>query len=166
MLKAIHASEDVVAAREKAIRVIEKLHALRLIRAAELVEAAAISRTWRRRLVTGAYYTEPRLLNSIMFYASAAILFFDAFIMRYRLELVHAFPLVALVMSDFSLAFKPQSVVQVPVKLYREPTLVTAVVACAAIMTALLFIEIALYLCNRQINSTSTTVESSLSRYL
>src|SRR5262249_27381776 len=40
MLKAIHASEDVVAAREKAIRVIEKLRALRLIRAAELVEAA------------------------------------------------------------------------------------------------------------------------------
>src|SRR5256885_5047348 len=40
MLKAIHASEDVMAAREKAIRVIEKLRALRLIRAAELVEAA------------------------------------------------------------------------------------------------------------------------------
>src|SRR3954469_735645 len=40
MLKAIHASEDVVAAREKAIRVIEKLRALRLMRAAELVEAA------------------------------------------------------------------------------------------------------------------------------
>ena len=40
MLKAIHAGEDIVAAREKAIRVIEKLHALRLTRAAELVEAA------------------------------------------------------------------------------------------------------------------------------
>jgi putative transposase len=40
MLKAIHASEDVVAAREKAVQVIEKLRALRLTRAAELVEAA------------------------------------------------------------------------------------------------------------------------------
>jgi transposase-like protein len=40
MLKAIHASEDLVAAREKAIRVIEKLRGLRLTRAAELVEAA------------------------------------------------------------------------------------------------------------------------------
>jgi hypothetical protein len=39
MLKTIHASEDIVAAREKAIRVIEKLRALRL-RAAELAEAA------------------------------------------------------------------------------------------------------------------------------
>ena len=40
MLKAIHASEDLAAAREKAIRVIEKLRALRLTRAADLVEAA------------------------------------------------------------------------------------------------------------------------------
>src|SRR5262245_33872740 len=39
MLKAIHASEDVVAAREKAIRVIEKLRGLRLTKAAELAEA-------------------------------------------------------------------------------------------------------------------------------
>ena len=40
MLKAIHASEDIAAAREKATRVIEKLRGLRLSRAAELVEAA------------------------------------------------------------------------------------------------------------------------------
>ncbi len=40
MLKAIHAGEDIVAAREKAIRVIEKLRTLRLTRAADLVEAA------------------------------------------------------------------------------------------------------------------------------
>src|SRR6516225_2874703 len=40
MLKAIHASEDLAAAREKAISVIEKLRGLRLSRAAELVEAA------------------------------------------------------------------------------------------------------------------------------
>jgi transposase-like protein len=39
MLKAIHASEDLAAAREKANRVIEKLRGLRLSRAAELVEA-------------------------------------------------------------------------------------------------------------------------------
>ena len=40
MLKAIHASEDIVAAREKAVRVIDKLRGLRLAKAAELVEAA------------------------------------------------------------------------------------------------------------------------------
>ena len=40
MLKAIHASEDVVAAREKTVRVMEKLRASRLTTAAELVEGA------------------------------------------------------------------------------------------------------------------------------
>ena len=40
MLKAIHASEDIVAAREKAIRVLEKLRALRLTKSAGLAEAA------------------------------------------------------------------------------------------------------------------------------
>ena len=40
MLKAIHASEDIAAAREKAIRVIEKLRGLRLTKAAELAESA------------------------------------------------------------------------------------------------------------------------------
>ena len=40
MLKAIHASEDLAAARQKALQVIEKLHALRLTRAAELAAAS------------------------------------------------------------------------------------------------------------------------------
>jgi hypothetical protein len=40
MLKAIHASEDIVAAREKAVRVIDKLRTLRLTKAAELAEGA------------------------------------------------------------------------------------------------------------------------------
>jgi decaprenyl-phosphate phosphoribosyltransferase len=103
----------------------------------ENVEAAA---RYRRSF---GYYTEPRLLNSIIFYASAAMLFLGAFIMRYRLELVLAFPLVALVMSVyFSLAFKPQSAVQTPEKLYREPLLVASVLTCAAIMTSLLFFDI------------------------
>ena len=51
MLKAIHASEDIVAAREKAVRVIEKLRGFRLTRAAELVEAAIEE--------TLSYYTFP-----------------------------------------------------------------------------------------------------------
>src|SRR5262249_2514491 len=53
MLKAIHAGEDIAAAREKAIRVIEKLRGLRLSRAAELVEMAVEESTvcglaWKR----------------------------------------------------------------------------------------------------------------------
>src|SRR5665213_2401528 len=48
-----------------------------------------------------AFYTEQRLIVSIMFYASAAMLFLGAFIMRYRLELILAIPLVAWVMAVY-----------------------------------------------------------------
>jgi decaprenyl-phosphate phosphoribosyltransferase len=89
------------------------------------------------------YYTLQRLLVSIMFYASAAMLFLGAFIMRYRLELVLSFPLVALVMAMYmNLAFKPESAVVNPEKLYRERTLVAAVAACAIAMLVLMIVDI------------------------
>jgi hypothetical protein len=54
---------------------------------------------------------------------------------------------VALVMSIYlALAFKPDSAVQAPEKLYREPMLMAVVIVCAALMTTLLFVDIpALY---------------------
>src|SRR5271166_2737722 len=89
------------------------------------------------------YYNEQRLLVSIMFYAAQAMLFFGAFIMRYRVELILAFPLVALVMAKYlSLAFKADSAVQHPELLYREPALMAAVIACTAAMVILLFINL------------------------
>jgi len=101
---------------------------------------AARAAAYRRSF---AYYSEPRLLISIIFYASAAMLFLGAFIMRYRLELVLSFPLVALVMSIYlALGFKPESAVQAPEKLYREPVLVAAVTACAVLMALLLFVDL------------------------
>jgi 4-hydroxybenzoate polyprenyltransferase len=91
------------------------------------------------------YYTLERLLVSILFYASAAMLFLGAFIMRYRLELILAFPLVALVMAVYlSLAFKPESAVINPEKLYRESTLMVAVVTCFILMAVLMFVDIPL----------------------
>lgn len=90
-----------------------------------------------------AFYTEERLLVSTMFYGAAAMLFFGAFLMRYRFELVLSFPLVALVMSTYlALAFKPHSAVAHPELLYRERTLVGAVVACAAVMILCLFVDV------------------------
>lgn len=90
-----------------------------------------------------AYYTEQRLLVSVMFYGSAAMLFLGAFVMRYRLELILSFPLVALVMALYLfLAFKPNSAVQRPEGLYREPTLMSAVVACSVVIVALMLIDI------------------------
>jgi decaprenyl-phosphate phosphoribosyltransferase len=89
------------------------------------------------------YYNEQRLLVSIVFYGSQAMLFFGAFIMRYRLELILTFPLVALVMAIYlSLAFKEDSAVQRPEGLYREPRLMAAVLACSLLMVMLLFVNV------------------------
>jgi decaprenyl-phosphate phosphoribosyltransferase len=90
------------------------------------------------------FYNEQKLLVSIVFYASHAMLFFGAFIMRYRLELILAFPFVAMVMAVYlSMAYKPDSAVQRPEGLYREVGLVCTVAACAAVMIVLLFVDIA-----------------------
>ncbi|MBS2025120.1 MAG: UbiA family prenyltransferase [Deltaproteobacteria bacterium] len=90
-----------------------------------------------------AHYTEDRLMVSIMFYGSAAMLFLGAFIMRYRLELILSFPLVALVMAMYlSLAFKKDSAVQRPEGLYKEPKLMAAVVVCAVAMGVLMVVDI------------------------
>jgi decaprenyl-phosphate phosphoribosyltransferase len=91
------------------------------------------------------YYTLQRLLVSIVFFSSAAMLFLGAFVMRYRLELILAFPLIALVMAIYlGLAFKPESAVVNPEKLYREPVLMGAVVACAVALIALMIVDIPL----------------------
>jgi 4-hydroxybenzoate polyprenyltransferase len=92
-----------------------------------------------------AFYTGESLLVSIVFYASAAMLFFGAFLMRYRLELVLSFPLIAWVMAVYlHIAFQPDSAAQAPEKLYREPWLMASVVACAAVMLLCLFVDIPL----------------------
>jgi 4-hydroxybenzoate polyprenyltransferase len=90
-----------------------------------------------------AWYTRDRLIVAIMFYAAAAMLFFGAFCMRYRLELILAFPLVALVMAMYlRVALKPDSAAQQPEKLYRERGLMTAVIATTAVMVALLWVDL------------------------
>ena len=101
------------------------------------------------RTVAGSYrasfkhYTPESLLVSVVFYASAAMLFFGAFIIRYRIELILAFPLVALTMAIYlKLAFEHDSAVQNPEKLYREPLLMGSFLATVTVMCLLLFIRI------------------------
>jgi decaprenyl-phosphate phosphoribosyltransferase len=105
----------------------------------------------RDRVVAGSYrasfkrYTSESLLVSALFYASTAMLFLGAFIIRYRIELILGFPLVALTMAIYlKLAFKPGSAVQNPEKLYREPMLMASFTATALVMCLLLFIRIPL----------------------
>jgi 4-hydroxybenzoate polyprenyltransferase len=88
-------------------------------------------------------YTAESLLNSVTFYGSASMLFLGAFIVRYRIELILAFPFVAWVMSIyFGLSFQSESAVQNPEKLYREPRLMTALLVCVIVTSCLLYINI------------------------
>jgi len=88
-------------------------------------------------------YTEQNLLISILFYGSLSMLFFGAFIGRYRLELALAFPFVALVMAVyFAMAYKPDSAAQRPEGLIREPLLMGAVSLCALVLVTLLFVDL------------------------
>ena len=90
-----------------------------------------------------AFYSEERLLVAIVFYASAAMLFLGAFIMRYRLELVLSFPFIALVMAVYLVVgLRPNSAVQRPEGLYREPLLMAMVVVCCAVIGVLLVVDI------------------------
>ncbi len=91
------------------------------------------------------FYTEVSLLSSVTFYASASMLFFGAFIMRYRIELVLVFPLVAILMSTyFKLAFKPNSAVQNPETLYRERMLMVETALISILMIFLLYVDVPL----------------------
>jgi 4-hydroxybenzoate polyprenyltransferase len=88
-------------------------------------------------------YTPESLLVSVLFYASTAMLFLGAFIIRYRMELILAFPFVAFTMAIYlKLSFKPESAVQNPEKLYREPLLMASFATTVLVMVLLLFIRL------------------------
>jgi 4-hydroxybenzoate polyprenyltransferase len=89
------------------------------------------------------YYSEESLLNSATFYAAACMLFFGAFMMRYRIELILSFPVVAWLMAVyFSLSFRHESAVQNPERLYREPSLMVPLCICVALIGLLLFVDV------------------------
>ena len=88
------------------------------------------------------HYTLQSLLVSVVFYASTAMLFLGAFIIRYRIELILSFPLVAFTMAIYlKTSFKAHSAVQNPEKLYREPLLMASFTATTLVMGLLLFIN-------------------------
>jgi len=111
-----------------------------LKRFSELRELGTEAATYRRSF---RFYTERSLLVSVMFYAAAAMLFFGAFIIRYRVELVLSFPFIATVMAIYlHMAFDNNSAVQHPEHLYRHRTLLVAVVLCTIVMSALVLVDI------------------------
>jgi decaprenyl-phosphate phosphoribosyltransferase len=89
------------------------------------------------------FYTEQSLLVSVLFYAATSMLFFGAFIMRYRIEMIFAFPFIALLMAVyFNLAFTHDSPVQNPEKLFREPRLMVLLALCCAVLVITSFVNL------------------------
>jgi decaprenyl-phosphate phosphoribosyltransferase len=98
--------------------------------------AAAYRRSFR-------YYTEERLLVSILFYATTCALFAGIFIVRYHLELLLFVPFAAGLFAYYlHLGLKPDSPTQNPEKLYRERGFVAYLVVCFALFVALMFTSV------------------------
>ena len=104
------------------------------------INDAAVAISYRKSFL---YYNQESLLSSAVFYAVTSMLFLGAFIMRYRMELILAFPMVALLMSIyFGLSFRHESAVQNPEKLYREPLLMSFLMVTIATFGFLLFVDV------------------------
>lgn len=85
------------------------------------------------------FYTDQRLLVSIVFYTSLFAMFSGVFITRYQIELVLATPLVAYAMAYYlHLGYKAMSPAQYPERLYKERKLMllcaSAFVVCGVLL--------------------------------
>ncbi len=92
-----------------------------------------------------AYYTEERLLTSIIYYAVAFGLFFGIFLMRYRMELILSVPVIAGFISWYiHLGFMEDSPAQYPEQLFRQRKFFLYCSFCALVMVLCLFIDVPL----------------------
>ena len=91
------------------------------------------------------HYDEQRLLISMFFYTTSFALFLGVFIIRYHLELILIFPLIAgFVCYYLHVAFKHDSPAQNPERLYREGGLMVYLLVCVAAFLVLMFVQIPL----------------------
>jgi decaprenyl-phosphate phosphoribosyltransferase len=89
------------------------------------------------------FYTEERLLVSLVFYATTCALFAGIFIVRYHLELILFTPLGAGMFAYYlHIGMQPNSPVQNPEKLYRERGFFAYMVTATIVFVALMFTSI------------------------
>lgn len=89
------------------------------------------------------HYDEEKLLISMFFYTTCFALFLGVFIIRYHLELILIFPLVAgFICYYLHVTFKKDSAAQSPERLYREKGLMAYLVVCVAAFVGLMFVRI------------------------
>lgn len=90
-----------------------------------------------------AHYTETTLLVSSFFYAMCATFFIGVFMIKYRMEYIIAMPFVfGLFCFYLYIAFKPDSAVQKPEKLYKEKSLLVYIACLVIILLLLTVIDI------------------------
>jgi decaprenyl-phosphate phosphoribosyltransferase len=90
-----------------------------------------------------ARYTEESLLLSSVFYAIIASLLIGVFMIKYRVELVLTFPLLAILFVWYlHVGLKPNSAAQHPEQLYREKGLFFFVLLLGVLMVVLLFVDV------------------------
>jgi 4-hydroxybenzoate polyprenyltransferase len=90
-----------------------------------------------------AYYTEDRLLVSVIFYATASAFFAGIFVVRYHLELILFAPFGAGLFAQYlKLGLLPNSPAQHPERLYKHRAFVAYLVVCLAMFVGLMFVEI------------------------
>ena len=88
-------------------------------------------------------YTEVSLLVSSFFYAMCATFFIGVFMIKYRIEYILAMPFVfGLFCFYLAIAFKPDSAVQKPEKLYREKKLLCYIAILVVVLVILTFVDI------------------------
>ena len=90
-----------------------------------------------------AHYTETSLLVSSFFYAMCATFFIGVFMIKYRMEYIIAMPFVfGLFCFYLYIAFKPDSAVQKPEKLYKEKSLLLYIAVLVVILALLTFVDL------------------------
>ncbi len=90
-----------------------------------------------------AYYTEEKLLTSIIFYASLFSFTSAIFLIRYKFELILTIPFLTLLISEYMrIGFLNDSPVQYPEKLYKQKRLVIICFLFLISFTILLFVKI------------------------
>lgn len=99
-----------------------------------------VVKTYRKSL---AYYTQEKLITSIIFYSSLFSFTSAIFLIRYKFELILVIPLLSLLIAEYMrIGFLPDSPVQYPEKLYKQKGLVLICFLCLALFTFLLFVKI------------------------
>jgi len=89
------------------------------------------------------YYSEKSLLLSAFFYAMLSVFFCGIFMIKYRIELLLAIPLLCgLFCVYLNMCYKPDSSAQKPEKLFREKGLLLYVLFFVILLAALAFFNL------------------------